>query len=57
MIYEVIDTVSKKCVNKIVWDGVSPWSPPENHEAQVDTGLTLSQSIVLKKQAGTWIRE
>ena len=29
MNYAVIDSITYIVVNIIVWDGVSPWSPPE----------------------------
>jgi hypothetical protein len=29
--YALVETASDKIVNMIVWDGESPWSPPEGH--------------------------
>lgn len=35
MIYAILDSEGK-CINRTVWDGVSPWSPPEGCTAVAD---------------------
>lgn len=55
-IYEIIDTVNQRCVNRIVWDGVTPWEPPADHVAQADTGLSINQSTALElNEDDVWV--
>ena len=35
MIYAILDSEGK-CINRIVWDGVSDWQPPEGCTAVAD---------------------
>ena len=40
--YAVLDG-SNTVVNKIVWDGVAPWSPPGGTTTQLDNKITPAQ--------------
>lgn len=35
MIYAILDSEGK-CINRTVWDGISPWQPPEGCTAVLD---------------------
>lgn len=52
--YAVIDEITGKVVNVVMWDGVTPWSPPAGTRAKqsdaanvepVDGGLVISNDI------------
>lgn len=50
--YAVIDTISLKVINNIEWDGVTPWTPPENKIAQEDA-LPVNMDVYVDQ--GTYL--
>lgn len=53
MKYIVIDKGQNKCVNIVVWDGISEWEPPEGSVAVASDGSIVIGDDVEEKD-GVW---
>lgn len=52
MVYAIIEKTNGKCVNRILWDGVAPWAPPQGAEIEQMAEAFVGDDC--EKKSGKW---
>lgn len=52
-IYIIINTILNQCVNTIVWDDITTWTPPNNCIAQLSDG-SINLGDIVQLVSGGW---